>query len=113
MFSTVLRNLTPRRRIAIVFAAVWFVVFAAIVFPAAVHTSPDLWPIAVVLVGVALSAFATSAAAVELVRSVASGLSSWSDERHFRVVFLVFAVLLVVQLLGVLTATRAHGHSAF
>jgi len=98
---------------AMVFAAVWFVVFSAVLSPAAIHTSPDLWPIAVVLVGVGLSAFATSAVAVELVRSVASGLSSWSDERHFRVVFLVFAVLLAVQLLGVLTAMRAHGHSAF
>ena len=108
-----LRNLTPRRRVALFFAAAWLIFFAAVLLPGATNTSPYLWPIPVVLVAVAFSAFATSAVAVELFRSAVPGLAGWADDKHFRVVVLAFAFLLPVQLLGVLTAMRAHGHSAF
>jgi len=96
------RQLSPRRKAALAFAALYCVIFVAWVLPEVLRTPPQNWlPVPVVVI-VVCGAFSTAAVVIEMVRSTVLSTSGWSDEKHFRVVMLTFGVLFVIQLTGAL-----------
>jgi len=96
------RQLSQRRKVALAFAALYFVVFAAWFLPEALRTPPQSWSPVAVLLCVGLGALSNAIVVIEMVRSMMTTTSNWTDERHFRFVMLSFGMFLVVQLTGAL-----------
>src|SRR5690242_14944786 len=82
------RRLSPRRKMVLALAALFFVAFVTWFLPKAMVTPPQSWPPVAVIVCVVLGAFSTAGAIVEMVRATVLTTSGWSDEKHFRVVML-------------------------
>ena len=96
------RLLSPRRKVALGFAALYFVVFVTWVLPNALRTPPQSWSPIAVLLCVGLGAFSTAIVVLEMVRSTVQRTAGWTDEKHFWLVMLAFGAFFVVQLTGVL-----------
>ena len=96
------RQLSQRRKAALAFAALCFVVFVAWFLPEALRTPPQSWSPVAVLLCVGLGALSNAIVIIEMVRVTVTTTSDWTEERHFRFVMLAFGILLVVQLSGVL-----------
>jgi hypothetical protein len=81
---------------------------AAIWFGVLFHLPPQQWPTAAVAVATGLSAVATAAVVVEILRYIAPRLSAWSDQTHFRWVAVCAVALFAVQFTGISMVTRAY-----
>ena len=108
-FRRFFSDLTPERRVALMVAIVLWIAtnywFEFGVF----HLPSSQWPPLVAVVFAGIGALSTAVLVVEMVRGISSRLSSWSDERHFFWVGLVFAGLLAMQYTGIRIALSSHG----
>ncbi|MCR4301220.1 MAG: hypothetical protein NUV51_06380 [Sulfuricaulis sp.] len=107
------RQLTPRRKGALVLAVVWAVVFLFFLGPAAMRSSPVSWTPVAVLFGIFFGSFASAVVSVELLRGVVPSWQYISDEKHFNWVMVLFVVLLALAAVGYRFVYGASESNAF
>lgn len=104
MGTSHLGQLTPRRRLALGFALLWFVVFIAFVLLAALHSVPSVWhPIYLLLIG-GVNAFTIGIVVFELTCWVAPGVACRVEGKYCFSVQVLTGVFLVLQIAGYLTS---------
>ena len=105
--------LSTKRKAALALAIVLGLFSWAWVTFAIMRTDPARWSVPLAVVVVTLGALSSAIILVELVRPFFRAAAAWADREHFRLVAILFAVLAVVQNVGVLVAMSAHGVYAF
>ncbi len=113
MSARFFKQLSPRRKAALVFAAVWVVLFLFFLAPAAIRSSPVSWPPVAVLFGIFLGPFASAIASVELLRGVVPSWENIPEEKHFNWVMVLFVVFLALAAVGYRLMYEAYESNAF
>jgi uncharacterized membrane protein len=102
-------DLTPKRRVALMVAIVLWIATAYWFAFGVFQVPASQWPPYTAVVFAGFGALSTAVVVVEMVRGISSRLSSWSDERHFFWVGLVFAGLFAMQYTGIRIALSSYG----
>ena len=99
---TYFRHLTLQRKAALVFAAVWSLVFGLLFVPAALRLPPSQWSPYYTLAAGLYCAAAVAVLLVEVLRVAQPRLDIHTDAIHFRWVALLAVFLLAVAAVGYL-----------
>jgi len=104
-----LSQLTPNRKLALWIAVGCWCAWAVWTIFRGTRVDPPLWPpLETVLVTLG-GGLASSVVIVEMVRWVEPRFANWRDGQHFWCVAGVFAVLAIVQLIGLQMVVRSYG----
>lgn len=104
-----LRQLSIRRKAALVFAAAWVLAFSVYFLPIASRTPPTDWAPWAVLLSGGYSAYAGAVIIIEILRMALPRLGIHDDEKHFHWVWIVSSFLFVCAALSYwLTITTYH-----
>jgi hypothetical protein len=103
MGTTHLGQLTPRRKLALGLALLWFAVFVAFVFLAGFHSTASTWhPIYLLPIG-GINAFTLGIVVFELACWVAPGVARRVEGKYCFSVQVLTGVFLVLQIAAYLT----------
>jgi hypothetical protein len=102
-------DLTPKRRVALMVAIVLWIATAYWFVFGVFRVPASQLPLYTAVVFAGFGALSTAVVVVEMVRGISSRYSSWSDERHFLWVALVFAGLFAMQYTGLRIALSSNG----
>lgn len=103
MASIHLGQLTPRRKLALGLALLWFVVFLAFMVLAALHSAPSAWHPIYLLPIAGINAFAIGIVVFELACWVAPGVAQRVEGKYCFSVQVLTGGFLVLQIAGYLT----------
>lgn len=90
-------QLTPRRKVALGFALLWVIAFAALVLPAVRHSTPSAWQVIYLLPVGGFNAFAIGVGLFELACWVAPGAARLVEGKYCLSVQVLFGVFLALQ----------------
>ena len=105
MRSRLFTNLTPRRKLALVFAGGW--ILLAFLAPFVLSGNPVSWSPGLVTMLCAFNGFASAVMLVEFIRAYRSRFAEMNDEQHFFMVLCVWGAFFVLTAIGYLLIVRA------